>query len=44
MFLTSTQCAINGKPKPAARLGFASLDGHEMQATIERLREAVGGT
>jgi GntR family transcriptional regulator/MocR family aminotransferase len=40
-FLTSTQCTINGKAKPAARLGFASLDAHEMQTTIERLRDAV---
>jgi GntR family transcriptional regulator / MocR family aminotransferase len=42
-FLTSTQCTINGKAKPAARLGFASLDAHEMQTTIERLRNALEG-
>jgi GntR family transcriptional regulator / MocR family aminotransferase len=40
-FLTSTECAIAGRPKPAARLGFASLDGHEMEATIAALKGAV---
>jgi GntR family transcriptional regulator / MocR family aminotransferase len=43
-FLTSDECAISGRPKPAARLGFASLDAHEMEVTIESLREAVAGS
>jgi GntR family transcriptional regulator/MocR family aminotransferase len=42
-FLTSAECAISGRPKPAARLGFASLDGHEMEATIAALKGAVTG-
>ena len=40
-FLTSNECAISGRPKPAARLGFASLDAHEMEVTIETLKHAV---
>jgi GntR family transcriptional regulator / MocR family aminotransferase len=40
-FLTSNACAIGGRPKPAARLGFASLDGHELRVTIACLREAL---
>ncbi len=42
-FLTSAQCAVGAKAKPAARLGFASLDAHEMQTMVERLRDAVEG-
>jgi len=40
-FLTSAECAVGDRPKPAARLGFASLDGHEMEATILALKRAV---
>ncbi len=42
-FLMSTECAIAGRPKPAARLGFASLDAHETEATIAALKGAVVG-
>jgi GntR family transcriptional regulator/MocR family aminotransferase len=42
--LTSNDCAISGRPKPAARLGFASLDRHEMDMTMESMREAVVGS
>jgi GntR family transcriptional regulator/MocR family aminotransferase len=40
-FLTSIQCAIGGRPKPAARLGFASLDAHEMATTVAALKSAL---
>ncbi|MGA9137880.1 MAG: PLP-dependent aminotransferase family protein, partial [Methylovirgula sp.] len=40
-FLTSDECAISARAKPAARLGFASLDGHEMEATIAALKGVV---
>lgn len=39
--LTSSGCAISGRPKPAARLGFASLDAQEMDTTFEALKAAL---
>ena len=39
--LTSTECAVGHRPMPAARLGFAGLDGHEVQSALGQLRDAL---
>jgi GntR family transcriptional regulator/MocR family aminotransferase len=39
--LTSAECAVSGKPAPAARLGFASLDSHEARCAVSQLRAAL---
>jgi GntR family transcriptional regulator/MocR family aminotransferase len=39
--LSSSACAVQSKPLPAARLGFASLDGKDLAATMAILRAAL---
>ena len=39
--LTSAECAVAHRPAPAARLGFAGLDGHEVHLALGHLRDAL---
>ena len=42
-FLSSADCAVQGTPPAAARLGFAGFNAHEIQPAIGELRKAFLG-
>lgn len=39
--LTSKECSVSGHLQPAARLGFAGLNEHEIELALARLIEAL---
>jgi GntR family transcriptional regulator/MocR family aminotransferase len=39
--LSSSACAVQSKPLPAARFGFASLDSKDLAGSMALLREAL---